>query len=150
MVPSPELSPPGTSTYASDRLNVGDGTWDSQRNTFLLPNLMGLNFEMMQYNGKFSTVVGSAYVAWLLTSLRNGKQVSKHGGLSPFNSSTRRSGSNDLFGDRTYCDTDGAILYTQPLLGTSSTYMDADYDALPYDCHIRALVVCGWAKKKPY
>ncbi|MCJ1311129.1 hypothetical protein MMC25_004799 [Agyrium rufum] len=30
---------------------VGDGTWDSQRNTFLLPNLVGLNFKTMQYNG---------------------------------------------------------------------------------------------------
>lgn len=31
---------------------VGDGTWDSTRNTFLLPNLMGLNFETMRYNGR--------------------------------------------------------------------------------------------------
>jgi hypothetical protein len=30
---------------------VGDGTWDSQRNTFLLPNLQGLNFDTMRYNG---------------------------------------------------------------------------------------------------
>ena len=30
---------------------VGDGTWDSTRNNFLLPNLVGLNFETMQYNG---------------------------------------------------------------------------------------------------
>ncbi|KAL1971753.1 hypothetical protein VTN31DRAFT_1841 [Thermomyces dupontii] len=45
------LSPPGSSTYASDTMYVGDGTWDSTRNTFLLPNLMGLNFETMRYNG---------------------------------------------------------------------------------------------------
>ena len=31
---------------------VGDGTWDFVKNTFLLPNLMGLNFETMQYNGE--------------------------------------------------------------------------------------------------
>ncbi|KAI1951651.1 hypothetical protein LOZ57_001062 [Ophidiomyces ophidiicola] len=48
---SPQLAPPGSSTYSSDSLHVGDGTWDSQRNTFLLPNLMGLNFATMQYNG---------------------------------------------------------------------------------------------------
>lgn len=30
---------------------VGDGTWDTDRNTFLLPNLQGLNFATMQYNG---------------------------------------------------------------------------------------------------
>ncbi|KAH8714783.1 hypothetical protein GQ44DRAFT_660377 [Phaeosphaeriaceae sp. PMI808] len=45
------LSAPGTSVYASDSMYVGDGTWDSQRNTFLLPNLQGLNFETMRYNG---------------------------------------------------------------------------------------------------
>ncbi|QSS61611.1 hypothetical protein I7I51_03788 [Histoplasma capsulatum] len=47
----PQLAPPGSSTYSSNTLHVGDGTWDSQRNTFLLPNLMGLNFETMRYNG---------------------------------------------------------------------------------------------------
>ncbi|KAF2823387.1 hypothetical protein CC86DRAFT_328646 [Ophiobolus disseminans] len=45
------LSAPGTSVYSSDSMYVGDGTWDSQRNTFLLPNLQGLNFETMRYNG---------------------------------------------------------------------------------------------------
>ncbi|KAL1584099.1 hypothetical protein WHR41_08163 [Cladosporium halotolerans] len=45
------LSDPGSSSYSSSTLTVGDGTWDSDRNTFLLPNLMGLNFNTMQYNG---------------------------------------------------------------------------------------------------
>lgn len=45
------LSDPGSSSYSSSTLNVGDGTWDSDRNTFLLPNLMGVNFNTMQYNG---------------------------------------------------------------------------------------------------
>ncbi|KAI8937419.1 hypothetical protein NX059_005144 [Plenodomus lindquistii] len=55
------LSVPGTSVYASDSMYVGDGTWDSQRNTFLLPNLQGLNFETMRYNGmgnRFRNMVG--------------------------------------------------------------------------------------------
>ncbi|TVY15403.1 hypothetical protein LARI1_G009515 [Lachnellula arida] len=30
---------------------VGDGTWDATKNDFLLPNLVGLNFETMRYNG---------------------------------------------------------------------------------------------------
>jgi len=34
-------------------MHVGDGTWDTQRDTFLLPNLVGLNFDTMRYNGKF-------------------------------------------------------------------------------------------------
>jgi hypothetical protein len=48
------LSAPGSSVYSSDSMYVGDGTWDSERNTFLLPNLQGLNFETMRYNGKMA------------------------------------------------------------------------------------------------
>ncbi|KAI9695163.1 MAG: hypothetical protein M1820_008869 [Bogoriella megaspora] len=45
------LAPPGSSQYSSNTLHVGDGTWDSSRDTFLLPNLVGLNFDTMRYNG---------------------------------------------------------------------------------------------------
>jgi len=45
------LSDPGSSRYSSNSLTVGDGTWDTNRNTFLLPNLMGINFNTMRYNG---------------------------------------------------------------------------------------------------
>ncbi|OQD73091.1 hypothetical protein PENDEC_c017G01588 [Penicillium decumbens] len=45
------LTAPGGSTYSSNTLHVGDGTWDLGRDTFLLPNLMGVNFETMRYNG---------------------------------------------------------------------------------------------------
>jgi hypothetical protein len=45
------LSAPGSSSYNSATMSVGDGTWDSTSNTFLLPNLQGLNFETMRYNG---------------------------------------------------------------------------------------------------
>ncbi|RDA91907.1 hypothetical protein CP533_1301 [Ophiocordyceps camponoti-saundersi (nom. inval.)] len=53
MAPAPQdrLSPPGSAGYGSDTMSVGDGTWDLSRNTFLLPNLQGLNFETMRYNG---------------------------------------------------------------------------------------------------
>lgn len=51
MAPTDSLSPAGSSTYSSPTMYVGDGTWDSTRNTFLLPNLVGLNFETMRYNG---------------------------------------------------------------------------------------------------
>ncbi|KAK4555111.1 hypothetical protein LTR86_007877 [Recurvomyces mirabilis] len=46
-----DLSPAGSSSYTSNTLHVGDGTWDNGRDTFLLPNLMGVNFATMQYNG---------------------------------------------------------------------------------------------------
>ncbi|CAK1355579.1 hypothetical protein CB0940_00706 [Cercospora beticola] len=45
------LSAPGSSTYDSSTMFVGDGTWDASRNSFLLPNLQGLNFDTMRYNG---------------------------------------------------------------------------------------------------
>ncbi|KAM3070400.1 hypothetical protein ACMFMG_010227 [Clarireedia jacksonii] len=55
------LSPAGSSTYSSDTMYVGDGTWDATKNDFLLPNLMGLNFATMRYNGmgnRFATMPG--------------------------------------------------------------------------------------------
>ncbi|KAJ6005244.1 hypothetical protein N7451_003188 [Penicillium sp. IBT 35674x] len=55
------LAAPGSSTYSSNTLHVGDGTWDSERDTFLLPNLMGVNFETMRYNGmgnRFKNMTG--------------------------------------------------------------------------------------------
>jgi hypothetical protein len=65
------LSAPGTSVYSSDSMYVGDGTWDSQRNTFLLPNLQGLNFDTMRYNGKLSYVMTREH---LLTSTGMGNR----------------------------------------------------------------------------
>lgn len=38
-------------------MNVGDGTWDFSKNSFLLPNLQGLNFETMRYNGTSTSPV---------------------------------------------------------------------------------------------
>ena len=54
MAPTPDddMSPPGVATYDSNTMAVGDGTWDFTKNTFLLPNLVGFNFETMQYNGE--------------------------------------------------------------------------------------------------
>ncbi|KAM5345349.1 hypothetical protein ACJ41O_011211 [Fusarium nematophilum] len=54
-----ELSAAGAVSYDSNTMVVGDGTWDFSKNTFLLPNLQGLNFETMRYNGmgnRFSTL----------------------------------------------------------------------------------------------
>ncbi|KAL1311164.1 hypothetical protein AAFC00_001363 [Neodothiora populina] len=48
---SDSTTPAGSSTYDSSTMYVGDGTWISSENTFLLPNLQGLNFATMQYNG---------------------------------------------------------------------------------------------------
>ncbi|KAK4984489.1 hypothetical protein LTR50_006564 [Elasticomyces elasticus] len=45
------LSSPGSSTYSGTTMHVGDGTWDASKDTFLLPNLVGLNFATMRLNG---------------------------------------------------------------------------------------------------
>src|SRR5438270_13335526 len=78
MAPAPDnLAPAGSSTYSSNTLTVGDGTWDSTRNTFLLPNLVGLNFETMQYNGTASPapVPLCERISKLMISLRNGQSI---------------------------------------------------------------------------
>ncbi|KAH8171991.1 Cytochrome b561/ferric reductase transmembrane [Sarocladium implicatum] len=60
MAPTPDdVSPAGGASYDSDTMNVGDGTWDFSKNTFLLPNLASPNFDTMRYNGmanRFSTL----------------------------------------------------------------------------------------------
>ncbi|KAI0023163.1 hypothetical protein F4780DRAFT_730208 [Xylariomycetidae sp. FL0641] len=59
MAPAEGLSAPGSATYDSSTMTVGDGTWDFTKNDFLLPNLVGLNFATMRYNGmgnRFSTL----------------------------------------------------------------------------------------------
>jgi hypothetical protein len=67
----------GSSTYSSNTLYVGDGTWDSSRNNFLLPNLVGLNLDTMRYNGNifFPSVPNDPKVDQVLTEYfcRNGK-----------------------------------------------------------------------------
>ena len=69
------LAPAGSSTYNSATMYVGDGTWDAERNTFLLPNLVGLNFATMRYNGK-AGCLHSPKVRDLLTILaRYGQSV---------------------------------------------------------------------------
>jgi len=54
-----ELSAPGAVSYDSETMVVGDGTWDFDKNTFLLPNLQGLNYETMRYNGIWSFIAST-------------------------------------------------------------------------------------------
>lgn len=70
MAPLDDLSAPGTATYDSDTMIVGDGTWDFTKNDFLLPNLVGLNYDTMRYNGKafaFQDIARAFCVVTLLT-----------------------------------------------------------------------------------
>lgn len=49
-----QFSAPGSASYASGTMTVGDGTWEFSKNTFLLPNLQGVNFDTMRYNGRLA------------------------------------------------------------------------------------------------
>jgi hypothetical protein len=53
---------------------VGDGTWDSQRNTFLLPNLQGLNLATTQYNGNFPYMTASSPQHLLIDTIGMGNR----------------------------------------------------------------------------
>ena len=67
---SSQMSAPGSSTYGSNTLHVGDGTWVAGKDDFLLPNLVGLNFATMQYNGELP---GTCHSPQSLTARRNGE-----------------------------------------------------------------------------
>ena len=77
MAPADTLSPPGSSSYSSDTMVVGDGTWDFTKNTFLLPNLVGVNFDTMRYNGRSTKTPLSAddSRSHILTSLSANKKA---------------------------------------------------------------------------
>lgn len=82
MSPNSGLTAAGSSTYASNTLHVGDGTWDSDRDTFLLPNLMGVNFETMKYNGEWTNRT-RALGRWFCLDFadqknRHGKPISRY------------------------------------------------------------------------
>lgn len=85
MTGNSDLTAPGSSTYASDTLHVGDGTWDAGRDTFLLPNLMGVNFDTMRYNGRWILTLGSS-LSYIV--IRHGKPIQGYALLSYSNSRT--------------------------------------------------------------
>ena len=47
--------------YAGKYMHVGDGTWNSEKDDFLLPNIQALNFQMMRYNGELTCQGRKAY-----------------------------------------------------------------------------------------
>ena len=67
--PTPSLAAPGSSIYDSNTvgLHVGDGTWDSSRDDFLLPNLVGFPFWVMRYNGMGNRFAGEPLYHHIVT-----------------------------------------------------------------------------------
>ena len=137
------FAPPGTSTYASDTMYVGDGTWDKSRNTFLLPNLVGLNFDTMVYNGmSVLTAVGC-----LLTSLRNGESLSGDGRLLSSHSRPRGHSRYRIFRIGAYFNPNHPIL-SGPLLGVEASHMVPGPHVATNNGGIYARLVCSWAPTK--
>jgi len=67
--PTPSLAAAGSSIYDSNTvgLHVGDGTWDSSRDDFLLPNLVGFPFSVMRYNGMGNRFAGEPLYLHIVT-----------------------------------------------------------------------------------
>lgn len=148
---APQLAPPGSSTYESSTLNVGDGTWDSSRNTFLLPNLVGFNFATTRYNGTYIV-----HRIWPrrgmvhLTVIRNGQSIrgtttvpSTHPG--PWD---RRCSSFHRY--RAHGHSHSAVLPTETRLGPQATHLVTDHHRLPDDGRLRARLVCCGAKPESH
>jgi hypothetical protein len=140
MSPSPQLAEPGSSSYSSGIYHVGDGTWDSSKDTFLLPNLQSLPLRVTQYNG----MIAHTSHAWNARAdvFRHGKPLqsiraipcSHHGPWSSCRNHLPRRGSGS--------NHDCTILPTQPSARSSITHLAADLDIVPDNNHLRPRVVC--------
>ena len=112
--------------YSSNTMYVGDGTWDASRNDFLLPNLVGLNFETMRYNGKanpsFCTLPEGA------DNRRNGKSISEYARVPCAHHRTRHNCNNNIPLHRACSDHDRSILRPESRLGAENAYISSDHD----------------------
>jgi len=115
------LSPAGSGTYSSNTMYVGDGTWDSTRNDFLLPNLVGLNFATMQYNGEFHWFLATGLV--LIAVSRHGQSIRESGRVSCFDSRAWYSSGYYVPLHPAGLDYDCAISRPEPRVGAAITYV---------------------------
>ena len=142
---SPGLAPPGSSSYSSNTLNVGDGTWDSQRNTFLLPNLVGLNYKTMRYNGR----IGLVRRLLLFTDLdRHGQSIPRTPRLSLPNPRSRHCRRHHF---PPYCPSghhDQPLLHPKACQGCTVSHLAANIDTIVDDCYFHTRVLCGGTSKE--
>ena len=116
-----QLSAPGSSQYDSGTMQVGDGTWDATDNTFLLPNLVGLNLATTQYNGRLMQGQNGA----ILTRLcRHGKSLQRLTTLPFSHHRTRSHSMHNIPPSHSYLNPNRAIRTRQKTASRSSTYMD--------------------------
>lgn len=140
-----QLLPPGSSTYDSDTvgLHVGDGTWDAGRDDFLLPNLMGLPFDAMRYNGTSTAFKASEEM--LIWGYRNGKSIREPGRISSANT-----GAWHLCRHHFPCccacsDIHRKILPQKPSVSIADAYLAANNDALPRYSRTNTRLVRRWS-----
>lgn len=128
---------------------VGDGTWDSSRNTFLLPNLMGLNFETMQYNGQ-CLYCCFPVIALSLTSSRHGKPLPRDGGVSLVDTRPWCDRDNHFPRTRSCLRPDYPILSSmESILGGQISHMATSADPVLNDGRVRSGLVRSWAAEEP-
>ena len=145
MSPSPQLAPAGSSTYSSNTMHVGDGTWDTERNTFLLPNLVGLNFATMRYNGE----AHSFPIRAASTDLhRNGKPLSRDAPIPEPHPRTRCHSCHCFPLHRTYCDSDPTIPPKGLSLGAKSTHRATNLDGTPHNGGVCSTILCSGTQEE--
>ena len=146
MSPSPQLAPPGSSNYNSDTMSVGDGTWDTSRNTFLLPNLVGFNFDTMRYNGK--PCARSKTVCKHLTFFRDGQSFSGTAWLLQPDIAAWYFSSDYLSFRCTLCDPHTTILRPKSEMGVKIPYMVTDPYIAVDDSRVRSRMDCRGTTKE--
>jgi len=138
---SENAAPAGSSTYNSDTMYVGDGTWIASENTFLLPNLQGLNFATMQYNSKSCRNARRLLSDHqILTSVRHVKSLRCLATISPSHHwpwcpCRHRLPSGSTFG-HFHCP----FLLRQPSPRSASAYMASDSHRWPTHCRLHSRV----------
>jgi hypothetical protein len=144
------LSPAGSSTYDSNTLHVGDGTWDSQRDTFLLPNLLGLNFATMRYNGNVLYPLWPRLKRQNFADFRDRHEQSIPGRcpLPQLDSGARRHCGHYLSLPCTCSYIHCTFRLDGTEVGDTLAYLDTDICGVVVHCNLDSGLVCGGAGKE--
>lgn len=144
----PGLPPAGSSTYTSNTMSVGDGTWDTTRNTFLLPNLVGLNFATMRYNGKLLFIPPHSSLS-AIDLARHGKPFPRAKPIPHPHSGSWNHGRTHLSPHRPF----GYHVHevqAAPSKCDSIPYLATYSHLLPGNCHHRIGLHCSRTKAEPH
>jgi len=148
---SENAAPAGSSTYNSDTMYVGDGTWIASENTFLLPNLQGLNFATMQYNSKnYRNTRGLVSFHQKLTSTRYVESLCRFTTISPSHHWPWRSCRHCLPPSSTFGHIHCPFLLRQPSPRSAPAYMASDSHRWPTHCRLHSRFQRRWSRAQSY